>query len=352
VNLFKAFDTVDKDQVLEKIKKDLKGKPFEELQWVIEEGIQLDPIHFEGDFDETINLDRTNNDWLIGSSFTGDDPKAINTAILDELSGGLELIQIHLNNKHVDQLYLIFNKVFASMVRFSFILEGALDISSFIKALKTICKKQKLNLDQISGNVYFNVAHENTLHQLFEIFPNLNLLIPFTNTGNIAQDCADQIDQAVDCLHHEKLSTVLNFSNIEFQQTLGNLFLLEISKLRAMKLLWMNVQNNYQVAFVPIQIEAHIDMASQKEDMYTNMIQASAQSMAAIIGGAKTLISLPSNAKEGANSFSRRIARNVQHIMKLESFLHRVDDPSAGSYSIETLTNAISEASWDIFIKK
>ena len=349
MSLFKAFDKVGKDQILEKINEDLKGKPFEDLQWLIENDIQLDPIHFKEDTQEIDKINRINNEWLIGSSFKGNDNKVINKAILNELNGGLELIQIHLNNENVTQLPLILEKVLLSIVSCSFILDTEVDIATFVTTLKSICKKQELSNDQLKGNIYYN---KNNIHQILEAFPNLNLLIPFQNTGNISKDLANQMDQAVQCLHHEKFASVLNFSKIEFQQSLGNLFLFEISKLRAMQLLWMNVQNNYPVKIVPIQIEAHIDVSSQKEDMYTNMIQASAQSMAAVIGGAKSLITLPSNSKEGANSFSRRIARNVQQIMKLESFLNRVDDPSSGSYSIETLTKSIANTSWENFIKK
>ena len=352
MNLFKAFDKADKGQILEKIDKDLKGKPFEDLKWLIENDIQLDPIHFAEDIQANDKINRTDNAWLIGSSFKGDDIKLVNKAILDELVGGLELIQIHINNDNVEQLPSILEKVFLSMVSCSFILDNEVNVTTFIITLKSICLKQELSPDRLTGNIYFHSNQENSIQQILGTFTNLNLLIPFQNTGNITQDLANQMDQAVQCLHHEKLAPALNFSKIEFQQSIGNLFLFEISKLRAMQLLWMNVQNNYPVEIVPIQIEAHIDVSSQKEDMYTNMIQTSAQSMAAVIGGVKSLITLPSNAKEGANSFSRRIARNVQHIMKLESFLNRVDDPSSGSYSIETLTHSIAKASWDCFIKK
>jgi methylmalonyl-CoA mutase len=46
--------------------------------------------------------------------------------------------------------------------------------------------------------------------------------------------------------------------------------------------------------------------------------------------------------------FSNRIARNVQTILKEESYFDRVIDPAAGSYYIETLTNSIAEESWKL----
>ena len=48
-------------------------------------------------------------------------------------------------------------------------------------------------------------------------------------------------------------------------------------------------------------------------------------------------------------AFSRRIARNVQHLMKMESALDEVADPAAGSYYIETLTRQLAERAWEEF---
>jgi len=46
-----------------------------------------------------------------------------------------------------------------------------------------------------------------------------------------------------------------------------------------------------------------------------------------------------------------RMSRNTQLILKNESYLERVADPSAGSYYIENLTNSIARESWKLFQK-
>ena len=61
--------------------------------------------------------------------------------------------------------------------------------------------------------------------------------------------------------------------------------------------------------------------------------------MSAILGGCDALMIRPYNQSfEAPNDFSNRLARNQHHILLEESFLGKVQDPSAGSYYIETLT--------------
>ena len=45
-------------------------------------------------------------------------------------------------------------------------------------------------------------------------------------------------------------------------------------------------------------------------------------------------------------AFGRRIARNVQHLLKMESGLDQFPDPAAGSYYVEQLTGKYAEMAW------
>ena len=54
---------------------------------------------------------------------------------------------------------------------------------------------------------------------------------------------------------------------------------------------------------------------------------------------------------EEATDFSERIARNQQLLIKEESHFDRIVDPSAGSYYIEHLTDALATEAWKIFLK-
>ena len=94
---YKGFSEVSKKEWIEKIEADLKGKPFEDLLWELEEGIGMQPIHHADDLKElpeALGFDRQNNDWEIGAYFLSKDPKESNKQLLEGLMGGLNAIQL------------------------------------------------------------------------------------------------------------------------------------------------------------------------------------------------------------------------------------------------------------------
>jgi len=72
--------------------------------------------------------------------------------------------------------------------------------------------------------------------------------------------------------------------------------------------------------------------------------------MAAVTAGVDrlTIASEAMNVQED-EEVTRRLTRNVHHLMKMESGLDKIADPLSGSYTIETLTRKIAERSWKIF---
>jgi methylmalonyl-CoA mutase len=81
------------------------------------------------------------------------------------------------------------------------------------------------------------------------------------------------------------------------------------------------------------------------QDPYTSMISATTQALAAIWGGCDSLEIRPfALEKEHGRDFSRRIARNVQHLLRDEGMQWRTADPGAGAYALEELTDSFVEA--------
>ena len=82
------------------------------------------------------------------------------------------------------------------------------------------------------------------------------------------------------------------------------------------------------------------------------MLRTQTEAMSAVLGGANSVTVLPFNAiYEDTTEFSERIARNQQILLKEESHLDKIVDPSAGSYYIETLTASLSEQAWKLFLE-
>jgi len=72
--------------------------------------------------------------------------------------------------------------------------------------------------------------------------------------------------------------------------------------------------------------------------------------MAGALGGAGAITVRPFDSEyQTPNEFSLRMSRNTQLVLKNESYLERVADPSAGSYYIENLTDSIAQESWKLF---
>jgi methylmalonyl-CoA mutase len=80
------------------------------------------------------------------------------------------------------------------------------------------------------------------------------------------------------------------------------------------------------------------------------MLRITTEAMSAAIGGCDSMtINAFDNTFKKADEFSYRNARNIQIILKGESYFDKTIDTAAGSYYIESLTDLIAEASWKVF---
>ena len=152
-----------------------------------------------------------------------------------------------------------------------------------------------------------------------------------------------------------------------FEFSVSSNYFLEIARLRAARLLWQNIVEQYYPAqsketnslpASPMYIHAKASSVDKTiYDAYTNVLRNSLQSMAAIVGGVDSFTCLPfddplrrsvplSSAQKG-----ERLAHSAQLIHKHESYLDLVFDPAAGSYYLEKLTDLIAKEAWAAFQK-
>src|SRR5687767_12967279 len=133
---------------------------------------------------------------------------------------------------------------------------------------------------------------------------------------------------------------------LSFFWAIGMNFYLEIAKMRAARLLWWRVMNE----FAPrnpksLMLRTHCQTSGWSltaQDPYNNVVRTTIEAMAAVFGGTQ---SLHTNALDEAialpTEFSARIARNTQLIIQEESGVPHVVDPLGGSYYVESLTNSL-----------
>ncbi|MCF7699684.1 methylmalonyl-CoA mutase [Loktanella sp. M215] len=138
---------------------------------------------------------------------------------------------------------------------------------------------------------------------------------------------------------------------LSFFFAIGMNFFMEAAKLRAARLLWFRVMEEFQPKdSKSSMLRTHCQTSGvslQEQDPYNNVVRTAYEAMSAVLGGTQ---SLHTNALDEAialpSDFAARIARNTQLILQEETGVTRVIDPLAGSYYVEKLTHDLAEAAW------
>ncbi|PIE02217.1 MAG: methylmalonyl-CoA mutase [Acidobacteria bacterium] len=138
--------------------------------------------------------------------------------------------------------------------------------------------------------------------------------------------------------------------HLRFSYSLGTNFFMEVSKLRAARMVWDRILESADVPEEQRFYWAHAETAHStmtELDPYVNMLRTTTEAFSGIVGGTDSLYVKPFNASKGIDdSFSRRIARNIQYILREEAHLDKILDPAGGSWYVESLTEEIAERAW------
>jgi methylmalonyl-CoA mutase len=133
---------------------------------------------------------------------------------------------------------------------------------------------------------------------------------------------------------------------IRFVFAIGSSFFFEIAKLRAARMLWARAVSAFQPrdeSSCLMNVHACTTLRNKSiYDPFTNVLRATTEAMAAVIGGCDSLAVRPF-------PFSARQAMNIQRLLQEESHFDRVADPTGGSYYVERLTDALANQGWRLF---
>ena len=142
---------------------------------------------------------------------------------------------------------------------------------------------------------------------------------------------------------------------IRFSFSVSSNYFMEIAKFRAARMLWANIVKGYEPEkLCACKMLAHAETSRWNQsvyDPYVNMLRGTTEAMSAAIAGVHSLEVVPFNAAYAEpDEFAKRIARNVELLLKHESHFDQVVDPAGGSYYIETLTASIASEAWKLFL--
>ncbi|MEE8599481.1 methylmalonyl-CoA mutase [Euzebya tangerina] len=140
---------------------------------------------------------------------------------------------------------------------------------------------------------------------------------------------------------------------LSFFFAIGMNVFMEVAKLRAARLLWAELMDQFDPQNPKSKmLRTHCQTSGvslTEQDPYNNVVRTTVEAMAAVLGGTQ---SLHTNAFDEAlglpTDFSARIARNTQLILAEESGIPSVIDPLGGSYYVESLTHALADKAREI----
>ncbi len=138
---------------------------------------------------------------------------------------------------------------------------------------------------------------------------------------------------------------------LSFFWAIGMNHFMEIAKLRAGRLLWAKLMQQFNPTNPKsLALRTHCQTSGYsltEQDPYNNVARTAIEALAAVLGGTQ---SLHTNALDEAialpTDFSARIARNTQLYLQLETDVTKVVDPWGGSYYVETLTHELADKAW------
>jgi methylmalonyl-CoA mutase len=140
---------------------------------------------------------------------------------------------------------------------------------------------------------------------------------------------------------------------LSFFWGIGMNFFMEIAKMRAGRLLWSKIVQQFNPKNPKsMALRTHCQTSGwslTEQDPYNNVARTCIEALAAVLGGTQSLhtnsldeaIALPTD-------FSARIARNTQLYIEKETGVTRVVDPMGGSYYVECLTKELAEKAWEL----
>lgn len=393
--LFNEFPPVSTEQWEEVINKDLKGADYEKkLVWRTIEGFKVKPYYRVEDLQNLEYLDSNpgqqpytrgkhtdNNVWDIRQDITEKDPQKANAIAMDALKRGATSLAFCTKNIATESdMEILLKGIYVDAIKVNFTCSN-----DYLKTLQTyvaVAKKNGFDTTKLEGSCNFDIYRYALTHGDFHrgeesdykaaadllayAKTNLPLFRVFTINGNIIHNAGSNIVQelgftlsaANDLMAHltEKGCTAEDVArNIVFSFATGSTYFMEIAKIRAARLLWSKIAEQYKPTSESA-CKAFIHTSSSRwnksiYDPYVNMLRTTTETMSAAIAGADSISVTPfDTAYKDADEFGYRIARNQQILLKEESYLDKIVDPAAGSYYIENLTNSIAQYAWQIFL--
>jgi len=390
--LFREFPPVSTEVWEEKIHEDLKGADYaKRLIWNTPDGFSVKPYYRSGDLTELEYLrtlpgefpfvrGKNKGGWLVRQDIPSSDISEANRIALDAIKRGAQAIGFNAREiTTYKQIRQLLKGIDLTKIVIHFFRSRSYPLTTELFLYEIDNRKDdhkritgSINFDPISyllvhGDLY--LSWKSNLEEAAYLVNTLQKRLPrfkaFNINGYRFQDAGSTLVQelAFTLASGNEYLAGLTAKGVDpdavaprmtFTFALGPSYFLEIAKLRAARLLWAKIVEQYQPAGKEsCSMDIHCVTARWNKtifDPYVNMLRTTTEGMSGALGNADSISILPFNiAYENPDSFAERIARNQQLIFKEESYLDQVVDPAAGSYFVENLTDSIAFHAWNLF---
>ncbi len=367
-NLFKDFSHVTAEDWKKQILKDLKAVTDADKNELYQtqlrkstfEGITLEPFYGTHDLPgaQTGPL-RTKPGWFYREEIAVTQPNSFSQRVTEAVTGGAQSILFDIFPQTPVDFNSLLQTVDPARMPVSFRIKALNQLAELLPLLGT---EAKGSLDYALPVPEWQPDAYQVVSQAIRHFSGNKYFKALTVSGHYFHEAGASAVQELACVLASVVELLDKFTgqNVPATDILGAMevslsvdtnYFLQIAKVRALRPLVSQIGAAYGVAD-PV-VSLHVRTARWNkfgQDAYNNMLRATLEGMAGVLGGCDSLTIEGYNARFAENdAFARRIARNVSAILREESFLGKVADPAAGAYFIENLTHSLASQAWQLF---
>ncbi|GAA0870498.1 methylmalonyl-CoA mutase subunit beta [Brevundimonas basaltis] len=356
--------------------KGLKDRPIESLVHLDADDLAVRPLYGAATGVQPLFAPRPSDAdgraWDLRTLVEGDDPAAVNTALLADLEGGAASVVLRGTVlADSEPLSAALDGVALELAAVG--LEAGLDGPEAANALAVAGKgspraRLMFHMDPVSAFAETGEARRsmeehlvlaaNTAARHAGAYPEASFFLAGGRVvheagGSIGQELAFAAANAV-ALVKAAIDAGMTAEQALKGTVLGvavdQAYFDSLAKVRALRLIWRSLSRAFG-AETPAVIEARSSrrMLSAR-DPWPNLLRLTAAGFAGAVGGADAVVVDAFSRSNGRpDAFARRQARNTQLVLMEEAHIGRVDDPAAGSWFLDQRTRELAEAGWAEF---
>jgi methylmalonyl-CoA mutase len=350
--------------------KTLEGGVVGDLSRINEDGIAINALYSSASHHPSLTdglSAAAARRWVIAQYLEpAEDPKVLNNMIMDELAGGTERI-IFPGGQRIEAISKAMDGVMVDAIVLSF--DQPSDPSAAITQLFAIWDAQNTDPKLARGalGVAASAASWDDIESLVTTYKSeldrYALLRLATVSGvtshrqgaTVAQELAVILSTFTMIMRRgEEADIDLKYllSRLEFDVAIDSDLYGGIAKSRALRNMLSRIISAMGLNGDDLTERLHgitSDRMLAAVDPETNMLRSGTAMLSMALSGLGVITNRPHDWLTGSSPLSRRIARNVHHLLADESQLAHIADPAQGSYFIDTLTGELIEKAWQLF---